>query len=193
MNIEERYARLITTIREGRLSQTTWGKDADGQRLVCLLSAISPEVSEARTAAACPAGVMPAWLAHLTVSMFDGVAPTDAVPLAMRYAEVLRRWHVLTPERWARLDYEVKSLAVRYAATSTKAELTLAACERAALLCDRASVGNATIDEEWNDATAMAVARAEASERAAAAAVARWAAIADQILSAIERAVETSA
>ena len=58
---------LQQLIDEGRLIRRAWaGTDDQGRETACLLAAISPEAGQAQNPNACPAHVMPQWLAHLT-------------------------------------------------------------------------------------------------------------------------------
>ena len=185
--------RLDSYIREGRLTRHQWtGTDDQGREIVCLLVALSPEVGENKDPSACPASVMPEWLAHLTPWMDD--MGTDAAWYSMvkRYAGLARRWHVLSEETWTRLNYHSRAIIVREAMTHTKDEKVIKVCERVASLCERRANGELGLEAAMKEAAAAAAAAAagvKAERAAAAAAVDRMtAAILDAIEAAILRA-----
>ena len=95
----ERIDRLDTMIAEGRLVRDAW---TEGHDRACLLAALSPEAGAAQSAAACPAELMPPWLAYLT-PWLDDAPSADAWPhIVRRYASLARRWHVLDGRAWDR-------------------------------------------------------------------------------------------
>tara|TARA_R110000868_G_scaffold406061_2_gene686173 strand:- start:1604 stop:2245 length:642 start_codon:yes stop_codon:yes gene_type:complete len=164
--------RLSAYIAEGRLVRNAWtgtGTGAEGRETACLLAAMSPDVARARDAGACPAEIMPAWLAHLTPWM-DDAGSVDAWPaMVRRYASLASRWHVLSPAAWDRLDYRCRLIAVEeagrqydHAAFPTVA----AAVERVRELLVRAVAGGHPSAGDWTAATAEAWARAAAEAAA---------------------------
>jgi hypothetical protein len=212
LTIPERLARLDRAHAEGKIIRGAWTK---GANLASLLSWYSPEAREAKDPYACPADAMPAWLAHLTVWLND--APSDAAWLAIvaRYVRVLHRLHDLAPDRFARLDYECRAIAVREARSHTDRPSVTAAIDGVLALLNRAAAGGEVQKMEWAQARAAAVyaawaevaavetatvdvTAAEAADAAAAAPdVAGEAAAADRMadamLTAIEHALQVSA
>ncbi len=88
---------LATALLDEKRRAWTAGHDR-----ACLLAALSPEAGEAQSAAACPARVMPLWLAELT-PWIDDSPSDDAWPhVVRRYASLARRWHVLDSAAWER-------------------------------------------------------------------------------------------
>ena len=79
--------RIALFASEGRLIQSQWHSERDGRELACLLGAIGPDVNAPDD---CPAEVMPAWLAHLLPTLFDGVRPERAMEYGTRFADALR-------------------------------------------------------------------------------------------------------
>lgn len=75
MTIDQRFDTLDQLIEENRVIRWQWNvpadDTADGRERLCLLAAISPEVVTAQTHAACPAALLPGWLAELTPSIDD--------------------------------------------------------------------------------------------------------------------------
>ncbi|MDR3513745.1 MAG: hypothetical protein P4L73_19080, partial [Caulobacteraceae bacterium] len=92
---------ILAFAREGRLKQSNWhDRGADGQEIACLLGAIHPDIN---STTACPAALMPRWLANLTVRLFDGV-PTDRVThYGEAYAQRINRWGVFDVAAWERV------------------------------------------------------------------------------------------
>lgn len=176
--------RLEVAIAENRVIRKDWTREEDGRQLVCLLAALSPEVAKRETAEACPADLMPEWLAHLT-PWIDDTGSEDAWPAMIhRYADLVRRWHVLTDEDWTRLDYACRAIAVREAMTHAKNDRVIGACDAMISLLDRAATGDRVSDDEWADATGAAD---------AAGADAAWAAVADAAEAAAEAAADAAA
>ena len=174
-----RVAYLRTLIDEGRLIRDQWiGEDAQGRETACLLAALSPEAARDGSASACPASIMPAWLAYLTPWMDDSGSDAAWPAMVRRYADLAARWHVLAPEAWERCKFRSLAIIVREAMMHTTHEPALAACRTVAGLCDRAASGDPPPEAEWRAA-------------AAAAAAAGWrAAAADRMMSAILDIIE---
>ena len=98
-DMQERVSRLNAMIAEDRIIRQRW---TDGHERACLLAALSPETGKAERASACPAHVMPPWLAHLTPWIDDEVSE-DAWPgVIRRYAALARRWSALDDAAWER-------------------------------------------------------------------------------------------
>jgi hypothetical protein len=171
----ESLALLDTLIAEERLIRNAWaGKDAKGRETACLLAALAPETALETDAGACPATVMPAWLAHLTPWMDDSGSLAAWPAMVRRYAALARRWHVLSPAQWYRLDYVARAIAVRAAMDATTNESVLAVCRQTAALCDRRGGGEAVTDQEFKEAAEAAAEAAEAAAGRAAAEAAAW-------------------
>jgi hypothetical protein len=181
MNATERYDTLDLAIAEGRLIRKEWTRDEDGRHLACLLSALSPEASNAKTAAACPAWLLPSWFARL-VPWMDDAGSEEAWPgMVRRFALLVRRSAALTAEDWQRLDFACRAVALREARSHVQRDEwgVLTALDRALGLCEQAASGVSVADAEWTKESAAARAAAEAAAAAAAAwaaAAAAWAA-----------------
>ena len=130
MNARIEAAEQMTAFaRDGRLIQNAWHGEREGRELACLLGAIGPEVKSPED---CPASVMPAWLAHLLPTLFDGVRPERAADFGLRFAAALRvkpvadavrdRWLVRVVEfaRAAAADADAAEEAARAAARAAR-------------------------------------------------------------------------
>jgi hypothetical protein len=194
--MSERTDRLDAMLREGRLIRHAW---SEGHDRACLLAALSPEAGEAESASACPAEVMPLWLAHLT-PWLDDEPSTQAWPsIVARYAALARRWHVLDDEGWERariaalvaIVTEARShVAPEYASVLAAIDGVLGWLRRGAAESEReaaaraadaasAAAARASADAASADAAAVAgdaAAAAVAGDAASAAAWAAWAA-----------------
>ncbi len=171
--LSDRLNNLDSLIADGRIIRGSWtGTDAHGRATACLLAALSPEAGQEKSPNACPASVMPAWLAHLTPWLDD--APSNEVwaEVVCRYARVARRWHALSAEDWRRLDYRCRAIALREARSSSRNDRALSAIDSVLRLLDIAGSGLSVSDREWYAAYAAAQAAREA------AAAATWATLA---------------
>jgi hypothetical protein len=191
----ERLDRLDTMLREGRLIRNAW---TEGHDRACLLAALSPEAGAAESASACPAEVMPAWLAHLTPWLDDAPSAEAWPSIVARYAALARRWHVLDDEGWERVRIAALVVIVTEARAHVAPEhasvlaaidgvlgwLRLGAAkserEAAARAADAASAAAARAARAADAAAAASADAAWAAARAAASAAARaeaaWAA-----------------
>lgn len=181
MNIDERLARLDRAVKNNEVKRGQWQ--------AYLLSQLSPEAEAAKDAAACPADVMPAWLAILTPKIDDECSLAHWPDVIRRYASLAHQWHVLTPAQWTRLDYRCRAIAVREAMRHTTEEPVIAACNGVLALLDRAGTGGEVSHEEWAEAEARA---ARAARAEAAAAAAAWDRMIDAWLDAIEQEIARS-
>ena len=95
----EASARILTFANEGRLVQSKWhGMLEDGRELACLLGSLDPSVKEASQ---CNGDLMPLWMAELTVTLFDGIPPSEIVAIGKRYGALIARWDKLTAAQWS--------------------------------------------------------------------------------------------
>jgi hypothetical protein len=169
--------KLNQFIAEGRLIRNDWtGIDDQGRETACLLAAVSPEVTDDGNPGACPADIMPQWLAHLTPWMDDYGSEDAWLPMVKRYAAVAGRWHVLSDETWRRLDYTARRIAVEDCLPL--AGSAASAVEGVLALLRLAEQGAHVLGLEWAAAEAAAARAAARDARAAARAVraAAWAA-----------------
>lgn len=164
--------RVREALRRGVLLRYKWRDVApDGRERACLLGWISGEVRQQERASACPADVMPMWLAELTPWLDD--APSDAAwpGVVAFFADLLERSGALfaNPAACQRLDYRVRAIGVREARAHVAAESTsaLRAINGVLALLDRAALGDVAPEGEWAKAEWAA---AEAREAALAAA-----------------------
>jgi hypothetical protein len=216
-DMQERVSRLNAMIAEDRIIRQRW---TDGHERACLLAALSPETGKAERASACPAHVMPPWLAHLTPWIDDEVSE-DAWPgVIRRYAALARRWSALDDAAWerARIASLIAIVSEARLNCPSSEERALAAIDgvlewlrRGAPESERAAVSEATraatkatraaARAAWAgeaaaaSAASVAAAAARAASSAAASARARAAAsgrIAAAVLDAIEAEIERS-
>jgi hypothetical protein len=220
MNIEERVPRLQILINEGRIIRDSWaGVDEQGRETACLLAALSPEVVEHGNASACPAELMPVWMAYLT-PWIDDKSSEAAWPSAIRrYAACASRWSSLDEAAWRRVEIAARRVAVVEAMGHTTDERVLDACRgvlvwldadmpessrTAVVVAAAAAAGiwgssrTAVVAAAGSSRTAVvaaAGAAAQAAQAAGAAAqvgagAAAWAAAADRIIDAILSVLE---
>jgi hypothetical protein len=199
----ERLDRLDRMIRENRVSRGEW---TEGHDRACLLAALSPEAGAAQSAAACPAELMPPWLAYLTPWLDDAPSEHAWPHIVRRYASLARRWHVLDGEAWDRARIGALIAIVSEARTHTGDDaVALAAIDgvlgwlrRGAPESDRdaAWAARAVAADAAYAARAAARAAASASASARAARAAEWEAaegasdrMASGVLDAIEREI----
>lgn len=177
----EAAAAIRRRIYDGTLARHQWtGTDAHGRHVACLLAAASPDVAAAQSAGACPAWLLPPWLAHLT-PWIDDSPSDDAWPsIVRRYAELLGQSSILDATAWRRLDYGARRIAVLEARSHVAdGDSVLIAIDRVVALLDREIAGSPPSQTEW-DAAARAAARAadvaycDAADAARAAADAYW-------------------
>jgi hypothetical protein len=88
MDTDQRFDNLNKFIKENRLVRNEWG---DGKERACLLLALAPEVGVETDPAACPASVLPRWLAFLTPSIDDCGSDWAWPATVQRYSTVVRR------------------------------------------------------------------------------------------------------
>ena len=92
------FTRFDTLVAEGRIIRGDWqGKDEQGRETACLLGALAPNINAVRD---CPAGLMPAWFAELTPFFDDKTSASMWPTVISKYANLIHRWHILTPEDW---------------------------------------------------------------------------------------------
>jgi len=195
MVMDERHDRLDAMLREGRLIRGAWTK---GHDRACLLAALSPEAGAAESASACPAEVMPAWLAYLTPWLDDEPSAHAWSGIVARYAALARRWHVLDDAAWERARIAALIVIVAEARAHVAPEyagvlaaidgvidwlrrgaprdasdaVTRAAADAARATEDAASAAaradTAWADTAWADTASAAACAADAAEAAAA-------------------------
>ena len=167
--------KLNQYIAEGRLIRHAWtGSDKQGRQTACLLAAMSPEVASSSDASACPAHIMPEWLASLTPWMDDSGSDDAWHGMVRRYAAVAARWHVLSDEIWRRLDYTARRIALEDCLQFSGNVAPVV--EGVIALLRRAEAGADVARSEWVAATAAAWDVWAATKAAASAAWVPWAA-----------------
>ena len=152
--------RLDAAIASDLVIRGTWTRDEGGRHLACLLATLVPECGVHSDAAACPATVMPGWLAELT-PWLDDSGSVEAWPAMIReFARLLRASQNLTADAWSRLDYQYRAIAVREARSRVPPDSTvLPAVDGVLLLLDRAAAGDLPTDREWHQAQRRVLAR----------------------------------
>ena len=136
-----RFDRLDTYIAEDRILRGAWF-DADGGReRACLLVALAPEVGEGMIFA-CPASLLPPWLAYLTPSLDDGVSLGAWPEVIRNYARTVRRGATtLDASGWRRVQARFL-LAVLAEVPSPESEVVAA-------LWRRVLAGDEPPSNEW--------------------------------------------
>jgi hypothetical protein len=129
MKIEDRVERLNSFIHEDRIIRSHWtGTDEQGRETACLLAALSPEVGKAEGEWACPADVMPAWMAHLTPWMDDNSSEEEWSRMVRRYAACAARWSSLDDAAWRRVDIVSRRASMVEAMNHATDEKVLGVC-----------------------------------------------------------------
>ncbi len=162
---------IFAFLEEGRLIQKSWHTKRDGKEMACLLGAAGGYSATKE----CPAELMPAWLAECTVTLFDGLGGADFIPVSRRYADLIGRWSVLSPDAWnavlSRWLVRVIDQAIDAVPVSAKTQDCWPAIEKSAADCRNAI-------ESGNKDAARAAARAARAAAYAGAYAARAAAYA---------------
>lgn len=149
---------ILSRLNDGTLARGRWtGTDALGRHIACLLAAIVPECGEKKSPSACPAEVMPAWLAYLTPKLDDCTSSGRWPGHVRRYATVAGRWHMLDGNAWRRC---LLATLDEYLAISEPYDTHGVVAPVRALIADGAPVG----DGRWRAETASAWAAMEAAE-----------------------------
>lgn len=176
MNIESRVERLHTLINEDRIIRNDWvGLDEQGRETACLLAALSPEVVKHRNASACPAELMPEWLAHLTPWVDDYSSEAEWPRMVRRYAACAARWSSLDDAAWRRVEIAARRASVVEAMSHTTEERVLDV-NRAVLAWLDDDMPEQPRDALWETVEAV-VAAAERRRRWSRAAAAAWASL----------------
>ncbi len=185
--MQEHIESLRRHIEQGTLIRGKWtGTDEQGRHTVCLLAAMVPQCGSDQSASACPADVMPMWLAHLTPRLDDNGSDEAWPGMVKRFASLAARWHTLDVAAWQRVQFTWLAAVVRDAAKHTTDPAAVCICNRVAALCDgvatTGAIGAALFGsarrEAWDVWSARAAAAAvEAAVEAAEAAA--WAAEAE--------------
>ena len=106
----DRVARFEKFAREDRLVQHRWRGKRDGHEIACAIGAMYGvnDVSD------CPADDMPAWLKHLSVTLFDSLPMGENIAAQRAInAQALRIG--ANAEAWARIEVRFKIVCVRRA------------------------------------------------------------------------------
>lgn len=173
--------RIALFAREGRLIQKKFHAERAGRELACLLGAIGKDIGAPED---CPAWVMPAWMAYLILTLFDGVRHENALSYGARFADalrtgsvddgVLRRFLVRT------INYAVDAARPVSEGKPYWHPIVAANSAVAALIAQGVSFDDARMREATDAAKAAAGAASTAAEEAAwggpARAAATWAA-----------------
>lgn len=126
---EENLAHQLTMLNDGRVIQGSWQKDEAGgsgkdggnrgRHLACLLGALDPK-GKIMSSDACNGDWMPAWVAHLMPTLFDGVTKKRAIPLGIEWNRAMTTARGLDDEAWTRIKYRWLASTVRQALESAR-------------------------------------------------------------------------
>jgi len=154
MNKAERFDRLDDKIAGGNVCRGVW---TDGEH-VCLLLALAPECGETESADACPADLVPQWLAELTPWIDDAGTLEHWPDVITRYASVVRRAaSQFDAPAWRRCDYRARRAALLEARSAVAdfdrviadVDRVIADVDRVIALCDRVIAGDEPDPQEW--------------------------------------------
>ncbi|MGL4573321.1 MAG: hypothetical protein ACRCV9_00865 [Burkholderiaceae bacterium] len=169
--------RLLSIIEEGLLTRNRWkAEDEQGRILACALTAAAPICGKKKSAAFCPAEIMPSWLAHLVPWMSDSGTISNWLPYMRRFAAILARLHVIDDSRLELAHKQILAAFVREAMLHTKNEKALTVCESIAATLES---GLWPVDKQCAGAAAAAAAAAAGARGAREAARAARAAAAE--------------
>jgi len=157
-------ARLDRAIAAGDVIRGQWTSTEDGRARACLLAALVPACGVEKTATACPAEVLPPWLAEC-VPWIDDAGTEGAWPEMIRdFAALLCDSASAPAELWPRLNLHWRSVAIAEAMAHTSNPTVLRICAEVAAMLDAALAGESIDPEAWEDArTAAGAARAGAA------------------------------
>jgi hypothetical protein len=174
--MNERIERLNTMVDEGRIIRNDWvGTDEQGRETACLLAALSPEVVGHRNASACPAELMPGWMAYLTPWIDDNASEAEWPRIVRRYAACAARWSSLDEAAWRRVEVAARRSSVVEAMSHTTQEDVLNV-SRAVLAWLAEGMPEQSRDALWATVEAVMVAATEAGATVAVTAAA-WASL----------------
>lgn len=105
--------RILRACDLGQLRRHTWGNQDIGEPAWegCLLGAAVPgaisveDISEA--------GLMPFWMAELTIKLFDELSMANLEVIGRKYAELIRIWDILTESDWEAIRSNWRFYAVK--------------------------------------------------------------------------------
>lgn len=186
--------RVLEFAHDNRLVQGSWHTEQDGRQLACMLGAMGNGIV-IDAADKCPAELMPAWLAHLVVELFDGQPRDSAIAWAVRFATQMghARWPAIDWEH-VRVEFMVGTIdqALESARPSCGTEPYWPAVEAACRQVQQALRGNGDLAAARAARAAAEAARAAAGAAAeaaawAAAGAAAWAAQASRLCDLIDQ------
>mgnify|MGYP000922471772 CR=1 FL=1 len=194
LTLEQRFDLSASYVADGRLMQRGWHRNDDGRELACMLGSFGQDIN---SPGACPADLMPPWMAHLIPRLFDGLSPTETLPFARRFGPALRGMVGATDAQWRRVMLKFLRAALGIALPHDRHGVVRPVID----LIDRELRGDVPSEAEWltaarearrawtaavltasareADAAAVATADAEAKVAASAARVAEWVAARD--------------
>jgi hypothetical protein len=112
-------ANILAAVKAGTLIKDRWHwTRPDGARYACLLGSMHPKVN---SPADCNGDLMPLWMAHLTVVLFDGLPETEINRISYRYGELIARWHVMTWRDWYNVYQKFSAYTIDEAVKSAQA------------------------------------------------------------------------
>ena len=156
--------RLDAAIAAGDVIRHEWTSTEGGRKRACLLASLVPACGAKKSVAACPASVLPPWLAEC-VPWIDDNGTADAWPEMIRtFVELLRDSASAPAELWPRLNLHWRRIALAEAMAHTANLAVLGVSAEIAAMLDAELGGDAIDPEAWADVRAdvRAVARASA-------------------------------
>ena len=148
---------ILDRLDDGTLVRNVWtGTDAQGRATACLLAALVPACGYTRSATACPADVMPAWLARLT-PWIDDAGTAAAWPGHIReYARLVPHFGRLSAEP----DTDRRAMIGSLRAIAEAATHADGAVSAVLALLDRELAGDRPTAAEYRTAADAATANA---------------------------------
>jgi len=143
--------RLDRAIAADTMIRGEWTRTEKGRKRACLLAALVPACGVERTAAACPASVLPPWFAEC-VPWIDESGTVAAWPEMVRtFADLLRDSVGATRELWVRLNLHWRRAAIAEAMAHTENLSVLGICAEVAAMLDAELAGESINSHAWED------------------------------------------
>jgi len=159
--------RLDAAIVAGDVIRGEWTRTEDGRERACLLASLAPACGVRKSAAACPAEVLPAWFAECVPWIDDSGSEAAWGGMIRDFADLLRDSVDAQPELWARLHLRWRRGSLAEAMAHTDDLAALGVCAEVAAMLDAELAGESIDPVAWTAAEVTTVAAWPAASAAA--------------------------